>query len=40
MLLSCKYAFKLSICIYMYNLTVHEWYVNGGWMAQPSKIVV
>ncbi len=29
----CKY-------VYMYNLTVPEWYVNGEWMAQPLKIVV
>ncbi len=33
MLLSCKY-------VYMYNLTVHELYVNGERMAWPSKIVV
>ncbi len=32
MVLSCKY-------VYFYNLTVYEWYVNGVWMASPSKMV-
>ncbi len=33
MILNCKY-------VYMYNLTVHEWYVNDEWMTWPLQIVV